>query len=157
MKKLILMIMVCIISTNLYAQIEMPKAETPQEKEFSCITIGILNGGGSLIGGDFEVLLTDRFGVQVGAGLVGFGAGLNYHLKPSIRSSFVSLQYWNQGIGETFSQNVMGLNYVHRGKKWFTFQIGLGAPLSEGPNYPDNIEQPPIMLMYSMGFYLVNK
>ena len=95
------MIMIC-ISTNLFSQTELI------EKRHS-ITIGLLQGGGSLVGADFEFLLTDHFGFQIGAGLVGFGGGLNYHFKPSIRSSFISLQYWNQGIGEYFAQNVMPL------------------------------------------------
>jgi len=138
--------MIC-ISTNLFSQTELI------EKRHS-ITIGLLQGGGSLVGADFEFLLTDHFGFQIGAGLVGFGGGLNYHFKPSIRSSFISLQYWNQGIGESFTQNVIGPNFVFRGKKWFTAQIGLGVPLEKGPAWPDNFEQPPVMLMYSIGAYI---
>jgi len=87
MKQILIMILIC-ISTNLFSQEEQISEQT--EKRNS-ITIGILQGGGSLIGADMEFLLTDRFGFQIGAGLVGFGGGLNYHFKPSIRSSFISL------------------------------------------------------------------
>ena len=150
MKQILIMILIC-ISTNLFSQEEQVSEQT--EKRNS-ITIGILQGGGSLIGADMEFLLTDRFGFQIGAGLVGFGGGLNYHFKPSIRSSFISLQYLNQGIGDSFAQNVIGPNFVYRGKKWFTAQIGLGVPLEKGPAMPDDFVQPPVMLMYSIGAYI---
>lgn len=150
MKKILFITMIC-ISTNLFSQTEQ---EDTQIEKRSSITIGILQGGGSLIGADLEFLLTDRFGIQVGAGIVGFGGGINYHFKPSIRSSFISLQYWNQGIGDSFTQNVIGPNFVYRGKKWFTAQFGLGVPLEKGPAFPKNTEQPPVMLLYSIGAYI---
>lgn len=135
MKQILIIILIC-ISANLFSQVE--QVSEYAEKR-SSITIGILQGGGSMVGADVEFLLTDRFGLQIGAGYVGFGGGLNYHFKPSIRSSFISLQYWNQGIGDSFSQNVIGPNFVYRGKKWFTAQIGLGVPLKKGPALPDII------------------
>lgn len=150
MKQILLVAMLC-ISTNLFAQIEQRFEEI--EKRHS-ITIGVLQGGGSLFGADIEFLVTNRFGVQFGAGIVGFGGGINYHLQPSIRSSFISLQYWNQGIGKSFAQNSVGPNFVYRGKKWFTFQIGFGVPLEKGPAMPDDFEQPSIMLTYAIGAYI---
>ena len=143
----IITIMIC-ISTNLFSQ-------TEQIEKRNSVTIGFLQGGGSLVGADMEFLLTKQFGFQLGAGIVGFGGGINYHFKPSIRSSFVSLQYWNQGgIGESFAQSAIGPNFVFRSKKWFTFQIGLGVPLKKGPAMADNYELPPIMLLYSIGGYV---
>lgn len=102
MKQILNMILIC-ISTNLFSQEGQVSQVSEQTEKRNSITIGILQGGGSLIGADMEFLLTDRFGFQIGAGLVGFGGGLNYHFKPSIRSSFISLQYWNQGIGNSFA------------------------------------------------------
>ena len=87
MKKIIILIMIC-FSTNLFSQTEQIKEEVNMRKS---VTIGVMQGGGSLIGADFEFLLTDYFGFQVGAGIIGYGAGLNYHFKPSIRSSFISI------------------------------------------------------------------
>jgi len=150
MKQILIIILIC-ISANLFSQVE--QVSEYAEKR-SSITIGILQGGGSMVGADVEFLLTDRFGLQIGAGYVGFGGGLNYHFKPSIRSSFISLQYWNQGIGDSFSQNVIGPNFVYRGKKWFTAQIGLGVPLKKGPALPDDYKLPSVMLMYSIGGYI---
>ena len=137
-------------SLIIYSQIDT----ITQIDKRNCITIGVLQGGGSLIGADFEVLLTRQFGFQFGGGFVGFGGGLNYHFKPSIRSSFLSLQYWNQGVGDSFAQNAIGGTLVFRGKKWFTFQIGLGFPLEKGPAMPEDFEQPPAMLLYSIGAYI---
>ena len=130
-----------------------PKA-APATDKTKCITIGILQGGGSLVGADFEALVSKKVGVQVGMGLIGFGAGLNYHFKPNIRSSFLSLQYMHQGYASSYTQSVAGATYVFRGKKWFTFQIGLGFPLETGPALPEVYEVPPIMLMYYIGGYI---
>lgn len=60
----------------------------------TAINIGVLMGGGSLTGTDFEIMLLHRIGIQAGIGIASFGAGINYHLKPQITSSFISLQYW---------------------------------------------------------------
>lgn len=127
----------------------------PTYEATSCITVGLLQGGGSLIGADLEVLLSKRFGAQIGAGLVGFGGGLNFHLKPGIRSSMISLQYWNQGIGNSFTQSLIGPNYVYRSKKWFTFQIGFGAILevNEENSIYDEGSVPNAILTYAIGAY----
>jgi hypothetical protein len=119
-----------------------------------CITIGILQGGGSLIGADLELKLTDRFAVQAGAGFIGFGAGLNLHFKPTLRSSCFSLQYWHQGYGDTYTQSLIGPSIVIRGKRWLSAQIGLAALIESGPGWPDDQEQPSTMLTYALGFYL---
>jgi hypothetical protein len=150
MKNILIIIMIC-FSTNLFPQIDQP---IDQIAHRNSITIGILQGGGSLIGADMEFLITQQFGIQLGAGLIGFGGGLNYHFHPSIRSSFISFQYWNQGVGESFVQSAIGPNFVYRGKKWFTFQLGLGATLDKGPAMPETFEQPPVMLLYSIGAYI---
>ena len=91
--------------------------------------------------------------MQVGAGYRGYGAGINYHFKPSIRSSFLSFQYWHQGFGDYYTQSLAGLNYVYRGKRWLTAQIGVGLPIEQGPAWPLSDKQPDIMFMYSIGAY----
>lgn len=126
--------------------------ETNTDKR-TAISIGVLMGGGSLIGADLENMLTERVGFQVGAGLVGFGAGLNLHFKPSIRSSFISLQYWHQGLGPSYTQSLAGVNYVYRARKVFTCQIGLGALIETGPGYPKDKTAPGAMLTYALGVY----
>jgi hypothetical protein len=130
--------------------------EAPTGKEpKAAVSIGVLQGGGSLFGADFELLVTNRFGFQVGAGLVGLGAGLNYHLKPSISSSTISMIYWHQGLGDTYTQSLFGPSYIFRAKRFFTASLGLGYALEQGPGWPiDKMEQPPVMLTYSIGMYI---
>jgi hypothetical protein len=151
MKK-IFYVFVCLLLINVH----QVKAQDPAPIEDSkfAVTVGFLNGGGSLIGADFEIMAGDRVGLQLGAGLVGLGAGINYHLKPGIRSSMLSLQYWHQGVGDTYTQSLIGPSYVFRAKKLLTAQIGFGFALEEGPNWPEDKEQPSAMLMYSIGIYL---
>jgi len=117
------------------------------------ITVGFLQGGGALIGGDLEILLSDRLGIQGGMGMFAYGFGLNYHLKPGINSSFLSFGYWHQGLGSTFVQSLVGPSFVFRAKKIFTFQIGLGAILERGPAYVTSAVEVPMILTYSIGMY----
>ncbi len=150
MKSTLLSIIITIFTINSYSQTIIVKDSLQSKNSF---TIGILEGGGSLIGADIEILLIKKFGIQFGAGLVGYGAGFTFHLKPSIRSSFISVQYWHQGIGRSFTQSVVSANFVYRGKKWFTFQIGLGATLDKGPVWPKETKQLPVILTYAIGGY----
>jgi len=133
-----------------------PKTKSYAEGERlkNAITIGILDGGGSLIGFDIEMLLLQNIGIQVGGGLVGFGGGLNVHFKPSVKSSFISVQYWHQGFDKSFAQSLVGPSFVYRSKKWFTFQIGIGFALEKGPAWPSNTKQPEVMLTYAIGGYI---
>ena len=151
----LLILCFCLFITTGYAQYyEENYAEEEEITEKAALTVGILQGGGSLIGADLEVLLTKQLGLQVGAGLVGFGTAVNVHLKPTIRSSMISFTYWNQGTGQSFAQNAIGPTFVYRGERWFTAQIGIGKTLSKGPAFPEDVEQPPVMLLYSIGGYL---
>jgi len=149
MKKVLFASLLFGFSLNLFSQ-QLQSQEPPKG---ASITIGVLEGGGSLIGIDIEKLIAPKLGLQMGVGLVGFGAGINFHFQPSINSSYMSLQYWNQGIGASHTQSLIGANYVYRGKRWFTAQIGLGVPLDKGPAWPTSMTQPPIMLTYAIGAY----
>jgi len=144
-------LILALFSFNVMAFCQNEKVEPERT---AAVTVGLLQGGGSLLGVDFEKLIYKGFAVQAGVGLVGFGAGINFHLEPSIRSSFFSIQYWNQGIGDSFAQNAVGPCFVYRAKKWFTFQLGLAKTLSRGPALPKSFNQPDVMLTYAIGFYL---
>ena len=154
MKKIILLFCLTLCMVPVFAQDYYENSEQViEEEEKVCVTVGILQGGGSLIGADLEFMPTKYVGFQVGAGFVGAGAALNIHLKPTIRSSFFSLAYWHQGFGETHAQSLVGSTFVYRSKKWFTAQLGLGVPTSKGPAWPSDMDQSPVMLMYSIGAY----
>ncbi len=156
MKKVLILIFVSVVYLTINAQTEQPQQMNESGNEGrASLSVGILNGGGGLVGADFEALLSNRVGLQLGAGLVSYSVGLNYHLKPGIRSSFLSLSYWHQGLGDNFAQSVFGPSYVFRGKKWFTAQIGLGYVLDRGPAFPATMEQTPVILTYSIGVYFV--
>jgi hypothetical protein len=156
-------ILFVMLSAFLYSQDSTQQYvdQPPAERFDHALTVGILQGGGSLIGVDFEQLIGDRIGVQVGAGLVGFGAGINYHFQPTSNSSAISLQFWNQGTsGDNLGQRVVGITYIHRATTTgFTAQIGLGSVIERGKIMEDyyrdeGISNPPdIILMYSIGWY----
>jgi len=99
----------------------------------SCVTIGVLNGGGSLIGADFESMIAERMSLQIGFGLIGFGGGLNFHFKPTVMSSAISFGFMNQGLaGDNLSQRLLGVSYLFRHRGGFTAQLGLGYVLEMG-------------------------
>lgn len=148
--RLLVLFALLLISPRINAQNEDKRFDLRRRS----ITIGFLQGGGSIVGFDVETLISNQFGIQIGSGIIGFGGGVNYHFKPTIRSSFISLQYWHQGFGETYAQSLIGPSYVFRARKLFTFQGGIGYALDKGPGWPDNREQSPIMLLYSIGIYL---
>jgi hypothetical protein len=138
-----------LFNINLFSQNELLKPE-----KTAAITLGFLQGGGSLIGLDIEKMLDKHVAVQVGLGLVGFGAAINYHPQGSIRSSFVSLQYFQQGFDSGFTQNGIGPSFVFRAKKIFSCQFGFARILSRGPAWPSNAGRPAVIATYAIGVYL---
>lgn len=132
------------------SQVETPKT-TQGREERAAINLGVLMGGGGLIGADLELLVTKQLGLQLGAGLGSVGGGINYHLKPYINSSFVSVQYFHQGFGENHFGSYIGPMYVFRAKKMFQAGIGFGSVLSKGPRW--ELEDIPIILLYNVGLY----
>jgi len=115
-------------------------------------------GGGSLVGADFEVLLVDKFAIQAGAGISSFGVGLNYHLKPRINSSFISLGYWQQGFGSSHYASYIAPTFNFRLNKILQAGIGLGYIVDKGPGIIDYIESKGledigVTLMFNIGVY----
>lgn len=139
------------LAVNVALAQENPKKIDVEE---ATATIGILQGGGALVGVDFQQLVTPKFSLQAGLGWLAYGGGINFHFKPGIRSSFLSLQYRHQGIGNSFVQSSVGPSFVYRGKKWFTCQLGAGRILQRGPAYPSEGRMPKVILLYSIGGYL---
>jgi hypothetical protein len=151
MKKIALTFLLFVPSASLIAQFADAAMKTAPADKRAAITVGFLQGGGSLIGVDFEYLVAPRLGLQIGAGYIGAGAGIFYHLKPVINSSAVTLQYY-QGFGKS-AQDVLGTTFNFRARKLLSAQLGIGFPLHEGPAWPEDKEQPPVMLLYSIGLY----
>ncbi|MDR2843542.1 MAG: hypothetical protein LBV57_02715 [Candidatus Symbiothrix sp.] len=163
MKKTFLFVFAIASATILYGQENAAQTEYSQEvptessEELSAFNIGVLMGGGSLIGVDFEFLIPkSRLSLQAGVGISSFGAGFNYHLKDGINSSFVSLQYWNQGFGDNHYASYMGPMFVYRHKKLFQCGIGIGSIMDKGPLWKDLTEKQQKVttaLLYNIGLY----
>ncbi len=123
----------------------------------SAISIGVGLGGSTYGGVEYEYMFCEKVGLQGGVGYSGFSAGINYHFLPTIRSTYLSLQYTCKGIGNTdkdwgYRNTLIGPAIVYRGKKWLTFNFGAGYVLDKGPAYSDN-EDVKVRLTAGLGIY----
>jgi hypothetical protein len=153
MKYLLSVVIFVLSALALKAQYEYVPGESAPPEKRAAVTVGVLQGGGALVGFDFEYLVAPRFGLQLGGGYIAYGAGFNYHLKPAVNSSFINFGYWHQGFGETFTQDIAGATFTFRARKLLSASLGMGFPLSKGPGWNSSVEQPPVMLLYSIGIY----
>ena len=144
MKKYLLLVFATLFSVQLMAQCE------PSDKK-AAISAGVLMGGGGIVGANFEYMPTNHFSFDLDAGIVSFGASLNYHFKPYINSSMLSVVYWHQGIGSSYVQSMAGPVFTYRAPKVFQFQVGFGYKVGEGPNAIEDGAD--FMLLYSIGVY----
>jgi len=134
--------------------------ETPPNGDAKlCFSTGLGLGGSTIFGCELEFLLSNRIGIQIGGGALGASAGLNFHLFPTIRSPYISLQYICEGIGNDskwgYKQSLIGPSIVFRGRSWFTAQITAGYILDKGPSYPADINKNiPVALTAGIGAYL---
>jgi len=100
MKKRLFLILILLFSNPSWTQaIDDNVDEKADPVKRNILTVGVLVGGISLVGADYEVRLHDYFGIHFGGGLLGYGAGINVHLSPSARSSFFSVSYEDAGFG----------------------------------------------------------
>ena len=135
------------------SQIQQPSAPVGRIERTS-LNVGAFMGGGGLIGADLEFLVGNRGGVQLGVGLPSFGFGINYHFKPYINSSFMSLQYCHIGFGENNVAATIGPMFVFRAKKIFQAGLGWGAVVSKGPLWSDAYKDNVNMLLHvNIGLY----
>ncbi len=145
----VLSIMTITVTAQVKVDLSGSSNEIPLKK--NALTIGVLNGGGALVGVDYERLIQNKLGIQVGAGWLAYGFGLNYHFKPTVQSSFLNFGYWHQGIGDRYAQSVVGVSYVFRAKKLLQAQLGGGFQVDYNASL---MVQQPFMLMYAIGIYL---
>ena len=114
----------------------------------SATTFGVLQGG-SLLGFDHERLVSDRVGLQVGGGAIGFDTGVTYHYRrgsSGARSRNVFLGFWHLG-GTHDHLGLVGITHVWRSGRPFTAQLGVGARVySHGADW-----DVPVAAIYSMG------
>ena len=149
MKKYILIVLMAVLAVPALAQ---SRGRVPSEKK-ACISAGVLQGGGGLVGVDFEYLIGQHFSAQAGMGVISFGGALNYHFKPFINSSMVSLVYMHQGIGSSYASSWVGTTYTYRAPKIFQAQLGFGYMVDFGPIATPAMKETPFGLIYSIGVY----
>jgi hypothetical protein len=157
MKKLFL-IFTLLVGNVTFSQNEYEEEDEKQKfTENFALTVGFLNGGGSILGGDLEFRIHKRFSGQLGLGLTSFGGGLNLHFKEDLHSNFISLQYYNQGFGQNHIQSLIGASYNFRFFSFLGGSIGFGNKVMEGPAYTNLPSQYRVntMLIYSLGIYKV--
>jgi len=156
-KSLISVLTILALVSGLSAQ-----ASSQPAAEANAVTLGFLQGGGGLFGIDYEAMVTERVGLQVGVGLVSFGAGVTYHHENTVHSNAFWLGLWNQGIpGDTYSATYVGVSYIMRGWGWLNGQIGIAYIPFRGEKAAENLKDftgsdqdlPPFALLYSLGWY----
>ena len=118
-----------------YEPIEIWIYDPRVREERVAINFGAFMGGGGLIGVDLGVLLGNRIGIQGGVGLPSFGIGLNYHLRPYINSSFVSLKFSQLGFGNLHTATTIGPGFDFRTRRFFQAGIDFGYVINKGPNF----------------------
>jgi hypothetical protein len=115
----------------------------------AAFSAGFYQGGGSIIGIDLEALFLKRLGVQVGGGFGGFGAGVNFHLKPRINSTSLSIQYWNRINYAKY----LGPTIIYRGRSWLTAQLGVAKIFDKNPDLEEEFSDDKYAILYSIGAY----
>lgn len=121
-------------------------------------TVGYQIGGYSLVGFNYEMRVSDLFGVHFGAGIAGFTGGVKIHTKPDVKSAFFNLSYKDGGFG---SLNTAGVEF---GGRWvfkpgsrfgLLYQIGAAAVLNIDEDFENELygqeDSHPAMLSVGIG------
>ena len=116
------------------AEVEIEDVSRGREERIA-VNFGAFMGGGGLIGFDFGGLISNRIGLQAGAGLPSFSIGLNYHLRPYINSSFFSLKFSQLGFGNNHIATTIGPGFDFRARRIFQAGIDFGYVVRKGPNF----------------------
>ena len=128
--------------------IAIPEGYTTEPPKRTAINAGVFMGGGGLVGIDLEFLVGRQIGLQLGAGFPSLGFALNYHFKPQINSSFVSLQYCQLGFGENNVASTLGPMFTFRAKKILQAGIGYGVVVNKGPFWDQAYKEDVSMLLF---------
>lgn len=122
------------------------------------LTVGYQIGGYSLVGFDYEMRVSDLFGVHFGAGFQGFTGGVKIHTKPDVKSAFFNLSYKDGGFGMLNTAGVeFGGRWVMKpgGRFGLLFQIGAASVLNIDEDFKNDIygdeDAPPAILTVGVG------
>lgn len=117
----------------------------------SSISAGIGIGGNSAFGAELQTLFLPRWSVQLGAGINGFSGGFNYHIYPTVSSSYISFQAWQQGFATKYKAAYAGPMFVYRAERWLQAGLGVGYQIHKNPEIEFNSKY---MMMFNLGIYL---
>jgi hypothetical protein len=110
-------------------------SENKYDGKTSIATVGILQGGGGIVGVDYESMINNKWGVSVGLGVPSFGASVHYHFEPSITSNSIALNYWKQGFESSNSVTYLGITHVWRMTSGWSAQLGISSIVHEGEEF----------------------
>lgn len=152
MRKILVLLVIFCLSFPVHSE------KKYRDTQLGAISIGLLHGGG-LLGLEFEQLVSSRIGVQIGLGVLGYNFGANYHLRETVRSPFISLEYQHYGLKfENMviekENAILTLTYVYRSRHWFICGLGLGYALDPDLYATNDEISNPVMLVYTIGVYI---
>lgn len=153
MKKNITLILLLLLVTVTQAQnyVYLEKHDKWDFVRETAVSAGIGIGGFSAFGAEMQLMFLPRWSVQLGAGINGFSGGLNYHINPTVSSSYLSLQSWQQGFGMNYKAAYAGPMFVYRANKLFQGGLGIGYQIDKNPAIDINSKY---MMMFNLGIYL---
>lgn len=151
-----------IASTPRIGDLYTPEFETHDksgEKKRNATTLGYQIGGFTLVGLDYEVRVSDYFGIHFGGGFAGYTAGLKVHTNDEKSSPFFNINYKDGGFGLIETAGIeYGARLPFSKKRDFGlhFQAGIGKILSVDPAFSlrvfNAVEAPNYMLTLGVGF-----
>lgn len=153
MKTQFMTIVLVLATMTVHSQNNETKYYAPEDEPTTAISTGVLMGGGGLVGVDIEHKTSSAIGFQAGLGYSSFGIGMNYHLQNRINSSFASIQYWRQGLGNNFYASYLGPMFVYRAPKYFQAGIGIGYIVDKGSIMDTKFRDQNFVLTYNVGVY----
>jgi len=133
MKNLVTTIYFLILSHTILAQIteiEPISKEPHKNKALNMIAAGYQIGGRSYVGFEYEFRFSKYIGLNVGAGIVGYTAGLKFHSCPCRTGPFLNVSFKDGGFGNigTMNAEIGGILFFldKKEKIGLLGQIGVG-------------------------------
>lgn len=155
MKKLIIILAFIVVGFHglkaqqvIYAPVHHAYSDFVRE---SAVSVGLGMGGNSPFGAEMQLMLVPRLSAQLGVGFSGFSGGINYHLFPTVRSPYFSMQVWQQGYGNNYKASFAGPMFVYRAPLLFQAGIGVGYAFDVNPAVQLDSK---LNLMFNLGIYL---
>jgi hypothetical protein len=141
-------------------QEELPPVADAPAKKAARVAIGgdlSMDGAYPTISAEAEVLLAqNRWGALARVSRRDLSAGVTFHLKPRLNSSFVSLQYQHKSIGiASQSIGMVMPMFTYRAKKYFQAGAGIGSIV-----YKDalsDVRLGTLMATVYLGAYITNE